>query len=56
VLAKQQAAVIWTDPATPVSELAASLNFGEDLVLRSASGSPPSPGSTLIISQGGSPP
>ena len=56
ILWKQQAATIWTDPATPVSQLAANLNVGQDLVLRSESGSPPSPGSTLVISQGASPP
>jgi hypothetical protein len=44
------------DPAAPVTVLNANLNFGADLVLNTASGSPPSPGSTLNISQGGSPP
>jgi len=56
ILGKQQTAAIWMDPATPVAELSANLNFGADLVLNTASGSPPSPGSTLNISQGGSPP
>lgn len=56
ILWKQQPATIWTDPATSVAQLTATLNLGTDLVLRSASGSPPSPGSTLSISQGGSPP
>jgi hypothetical protein len=56
ILGKQQAAAIWTDPATPAAQLTATLNFGQDLVLSSVSGSPPVPGSTLIISRGGSPP
>ena len=56
VLSKQQPASIWTDPATMVTQLAGSLNFDVDLVLRSLSGSPPTPDSTLSISQGGSPP
>jgi hypothetical protein len=56
ILWKQPAATIWTDPATPAGQLTATLNFSDDLVLRSLSGSPPSPDSTLSISQGGSPP
>ena len=56
ILANQQAASIWTDASTLVTQLATNLNFGEDLVVRTTSGSPPLPGSTLSISQGGSPP
>jgi hypothetical protein len=55
ILLKQQAATIWIDSATPAAQLMATLNFGQDLVLRSESGSPLSAGSTLMISQGGSP-
>jgi hypothetical protein len=56
ILVNQPAAAIWPNPAVPVMQLTANLNFGEDLVLSSVSGSPPSPDSTLSISRGGSPP
>jgi hypothetical protein len=56
ILGKQQAGLIWSDPATAVAQLTANLNFGQDLVLGTASGSPLATGSTLSISQGGSPP
>jgi hypothetical protein len=56
VLGKQQAGMIWSDTATAVGQLTANLNFGQDLVLGTASGSPLTSGSTLSISQGGSPP
>jgi hypothetical protein len=56
ILCNQPTAAIWPNPATPAIELTANLNFGQDLVLSSASGSPPSPDSTLSISRGGSPP
>jgi hypothetical protein len=56
ILWKQQPATIWSSAATPSAEFTANLNFGADLVLSSESGSPLSPGSTLNISQGGSPP
>jgi len=56
ILKNQQAASIWTNPTTSAGQLTANLNFGQDLVLCTLSGSPPSPISTLNISLGGSPP
>jgi hypothetical protein len=56
ILGMQQAAAIWTDPATTAAQLTANLQFGQDLVLGSVFGSPPMPASTLSISRGGSPP
>jgi hypothetical protein len=56
ILEDQKPATIWSDPATPVKQLAASLSLGQDLVLRSGSSSPPSTSSTLTVSQGTSPP
>jgi hypothetical protein len=56
ILSNQPAAAIWPNPAAPAMQLTANLNFGAGLVLSSVSGSPPSPGSTLNISRGGSPP
>jgi hypothetical protein len=52
ILEDQTEAIIWADPHTHVTELTASLTLGQNLVLRSASVSPPSPSSTLNISQG----
>jgi len=56
ILGTQQPAIIWTDSITPAQQFTATLSLGVDLVLSSASGSPPAPGSTLNISRGGSPP
>jgi hypothetical protein len=56
ILLNQPAALLWPNPATPVPQLTATLNVGADLFLNSQSGSPLSPGSTLVISHGGSPP
>jgi hypothetical protein len=56
ILTNQNTASIWTDPSNSVTQLNGNLNFGQELVLRSLSGSPLQPGPTLNISQGGSPP
>ncbi len=56
ILSNQQPAAIWSDAVTTVAQLTATLDLGVDLVLGSASGSPPAPSSTLNISRGGSPP
>jgi len=56
ILEDQQPATIWAGPGTPVTQLAATLNLGQDLILRSAGASPPSMSSSLNISQGTSPP
>jgi hypothetical protein len=56
ILGNQPPAAIWPTPAGPETQLTANLNLGVDLVLSSESGSPLSPGSTLNISRGGSPP
>ena len=56
ILGKQQTATIWPNPAAPTTQLAATLNFGADLVLSSASGSPLTAGSTLKITRATSPP
>ena len=53
---EQVGATIWPDPATPASQISATLTFGQDTVLRSRTGSPPTISSTLLISRGSSPP
>ena len=56
ILNDQQPATIWADPATPVLQFTAALTLGQDLVLRSATGSPLSSiSSSLNISRGTSP-
>jgi hypothetical protein len=56
ILQNQQPALIWSDPATSANQFQATLTLGQNLVLRSGSGSPVSLSSSLNITQGGSPP
>ncbi|MGD1094911.1 MAG: hypothetical protein ABSB35_23325 [Bryobacteraceae bacterium] len=56
MLENQPGATIWPDPATPSSQISASLTYGQDTVLRSLAGSPPATSSNLLISRGTSPP
>ncbi len=56
ILESQQTATIWADPETPLADLPATLTLGQDVVLRSAAGSPLSLSSSLNISRGTSPP
>ena len=56
ILESQQTATIWADPETPLADLPATLTLGQDVVLRSAAGSPLSTSSSLNISRGTSPP
>jgi len=56
ILLSQQPATIWAGPTTPVSTFEATLTLGQNLVLRSSAGSPPSMSSSLNITQGASPP
>jgi hypothetical protein len=56
ILLSQQPATIWAGPTTPVSTFEATLTLGQNLVLRSTAGSPPSMSSSLNITQGASPP
>jgi hypothetical protein len=55
ILENQQAATIWSGPATPSSQFDATLTLGQDLILRSSTGSPLSPSSSLNISRSASP-
>jgi hypothetical protein len=55
ILLNQQPATIWADPATLVTQFQATLTLGQDLVLRSSTGSPLSLSSSLNISRGTSP-
>ena len=56
ILTGQAAATLWPDAASPQSQLAETLVLGQNLVLSSSAGSPPSPTWTLSISRGSSPP
>lgn len=56
VLDEQTPALIWSSTATSVTELSRTLSFGEQLILRTDAGSPPSSSSTLLVSRGASPP
>jgi hypothetical protein len=56
ILTAQAAATLWTDAATPQLQLTETLVLGQNLVLSSSAGSPPSPTWTLSISRGSSPP
>jgi hypothetical protein len=56
ILQSQQTATIWADPATAASTFQATLTLGQNLVLRSSTGSPLTTSSNLNISRGASPP
>jgi hypothetical protein len=56
ILGTQQTATIWASPSLGATQFSGQLKFGADLILSSAAGSPPSIGSTLIISRATSPP
>jgi hypothetical protein len=55
ILEDQKPATIWTNSMTPGAKLTATLNLGQNLVLRSTQASPPV-SSALNITQGTSPP
>jgi len=56
ILQAQLPATIWAAAATPGNQFQATLTLGQNLVLRSSTGSPLSLSSSLNISQGASPP
>jgi hypothetical protein len=55
ILQNQQLVTIWAAPATPVSQFQATLTLGQNLVLRSSTGSPLTTSSSLNISRVTSP-
>ncbi len=56
ILENQKPATIWADPSTSSADFDATLTLGQDLVLRSSTGSPVAALSSLNISRGTSPP